>query len=92
MNSLSFACNYANDTTPHASGYLLNYVMIQLDHDSNTLLDWFRDNFMTLNEGKYQLLVCGHKHECIFANIGSMQIWEGLVGKYSGGMLPLGDT
>ena len=69
-------CNFADDTTPHASGDVLKDVMIQLEHDSNTLLDWFRDNFMTLNEGKCNLLVCGHKHECMFANIGSTQIWE----------------
>ena len=31
---------------------------------------------MTLNEGKCHLLVCGHKHECMFPNIGSTQIWE----------------
>ena len=31
---------------------------------------------MTLNEGKCHLLVCGHKHECMFANIGSTRIWE----------------
>ena len=69
-------CNFADDTTPHASGDVLKDVMIQLEHDSNTLLDWFRDNFMTLNEGKCHLLVCGHKHECMFANIGSTRIWE----------------
>ena len=55
-------CNFADDTTPHASGDVLKDVMIQLEHGSNTLLDWFRDNFMTLCEGKCHLLVCGHKH------------------------------
>ena len=43
-------CNFADDTTPHASEYVLNDVMVPLEHDSNTLLDCFRDNFMTLNE------------------------------------------
>ena len=50
--------------------------MIQLEHDNNTLLDWFRDNFMTLNEGKCHLLVFGHEHECMFTNIGGTQILE----------------
>ena len=67
-------CNFADDTTPHASGYVLNYVMIQLEHDSNTLLDWLRDNFMTLNEDKCHPLVSGHKHECMFENIVCTQI------------------
>ena len=31
-------CNFADDTTSHASGDVLNDVMIQLEHDSNTLL------------------------------------------------------
>ena len=52
--------------TPHASEDVLKDVMIQLEHDSNSLLDWFIDNFMTLNEGKCHLLVCGHKHECMY--------------------------
>ena len=78
-------CNFADDTTPHASGDVLKDVMIQLEHDSNTLLDWFRDNFMTLNEGKCHLLVCGHKHECSFLNIGNTRIWE----EYSAKLLGL---
>ena len=31
---------------------------------------------MTLNEGKCHLLVCGYKHECMFANIGNTRLWE----------------
>ena len=54
-------CNFADDTTPHASGYELDEVMINLEHDSNLILEWFRDNYMTLNEGKCHLLVCGNK-------------------------------
>ena len=69
-------CNFADDTTPHASGYELKDVLLRLEHDSNTLLEWFRVNFMTLNEGKCHLLVCGHKNECSFANIGNTCLWE----------------
>ena len=50
--------------------------MIQLELDRNILLDWIRDNFMTLNEGKGHLRVCRNKHECVFATIRSTQIWE----------------
>ena len=42
-------CNFADDTTPHTSGFELNDVLIRLEHDSNVLLQRFRDNFMTLN-------------------------------------------
>ena len=31
---------------------------------------------MILNESKCHLLVCGHEHECIFANIGNTRLWE----------------
>ena len=43
-------CNFADDTTPHASGYELNEVLMRLEHDSDTILNWFRDNYMILNE------------------------------------------
>ena len=69
-------CNFADDTTPHASGYELNEVLMRLEHDSDTILNWFRDNYMILNESKCHLLVCGHEHECIFANIGNTRLWE----------------
>ena len=39
---------------------------------------------MTLNEGKYHLLVCGHKHKSMFANIGSKRIWEEYAAKLLG--------
>ena len=69
-------CNFADDTTPHASGFELNEVLIDLEHDSNLILEWFRDNYMTLNEDKCHLLVYGNKHECIFADIGITKLWE----------------
>ena len=77
-------CNFAVDTTPHASGHVLKDVRIQLEHDSSTLPDWFRNNSMTLNEGKCHLLVCGHKDECMFANIGSTWFWEEHSAKFLG--------
>ena len=50
-------CNITNDTTPHASGFELNKVFIDLEHDSNLILEWFRDNYMNLSKDKYHLLV-----------------------------------
>ena len=60
-------CNFANVTTSHVSGYVLNDVLNLLVQDSTILIDWFRDNFMTLV--KYHLLVSGHRDESVFANI-----------------------
>ena len=65
----SSICNFADDTTPHVSGCVLNDVLNLLEQESTILIEWFRDNFMTLNQGKCHLLVSGHKHESVFANI-----------------------
>ena len=46
-------CNFANDTTPHVSGYVLYDVLNLFEQDSTILSDWFRDHFMTLNQCKY---------------------------------------
>ena len=51
LNDLFYAvekadiCNFADDTTPHASGYDLKEVMIDVEHDCTILVEWFRDNF-----------------------------------------------
>ena len=72
----TYICNFLGDTTRHASGYGLNEVLINLEHDSNLILEWFRDNYMTLTESKCYLLVCGYKHESMNANIGNTKLWE----------------
>ena len=33
-------CNLADDTTPHATCFELNEVLIDLEHDSNLILEW----------------------------------------------------
>ena len=69
-------CNFADDTTPHSSGYNVNEVLTDVEHDSSILLEWFRDNFMTLNADKCHLLFSGHKHEHMFASLSDETIWE----------------
>ena len=39
---------------------------------------------MTLNQGKCHLLVFGHKHESVFANIGETRLWEEYCAKLLG--------
>ena len=39
---------------------------------------------MTLNQGKCHLLVSGHKHESVFANIGETRLWEEYCAKLLG--------
>ena len=56
-------CNFADRTTPHTSKYEVNDVLIRLENNSNTLLQWF----LTLIESKCHLFVTGFKFERVFA-------------------------
>ena len=50
--------------------------MIDIENDCSLLIDWFRDNYLTLNADKCHLIVTGHKHEAMYASIGDELIWE----------------
>ena len=63
-------CNFADDTTPHCNSTNINEAMTNVEHDCTLLVEWFRDNFMTLNASKCHLLVSGFKDELMFATVG----------------------
>ena len=69
-------CNFADDTTPSVCDKNLNFVMQQLEQQSNIALKWLEDNDMKLNASKCHLFVSGNKHEHMWAKIGDDQIWE----------------
>ena len=69
-------CNFADDTTPYVCDKNLNFVMQQLEQQSNIALKWFEDNNMKMNSDKCHLIVSGNKHENMWAKIGHDQIWE----------------
>ena len=69
-------CNFADDTTPYVCDKNLNFVMQQLDQQSNIALRWFEDNNMKMNDSKCHLFVSGNKHKHMWAKIGDDQIWE----------------
>ena len=50
--------------------------MIDIENDCSLLIDWFRDNYLTLNADKCHLIFTGHKHEAMYASIGDELIWE----------------
>ena len=62
-------CNYADDNTLHARDISLNLLMLKLESASMKAIDWFEQNGMKLNPKKCHLLVSGHKHEQMIANI-----------------------
>ena len=77
-------CNFADDTTPYSSHHNLKEAMTNVEHDCAMLVEWFRDNFMTLNAEKCHLLVSGYKEEMMFAKVGDALIWKEYVAKLLG--------
>ena len=49
--------NFADDTTPYAINQDLDKLMTNLEYETSTLLGWFQDNFLKLNEKKCHLFM-----------------------------------
>ena len=77
-------CNYADDTTLYTQGMDLKELLINLEHDSTLLVQWFEENYMKLNKEKCHLLVSGHKYEHIWIKINNYMIWENKNVKFLG--------
>ena len=69
-------CNYADDNTLHICGMELENLMKKLESAANAAISWFKNNSMKMNSDKSHLLVSGHKHEIMIANIGGEQVIE----------------
>ena len=69
-------CNFADDNTFNACDRDLKVLIERLEHDAYKAIQWFKANYMKLNESKCHLVIAGHKFEHIFAMIGSEKIWE----------------
>ena len=67
--------NYADDTSPYAFDYDNIKVIEQLEHVSNILIQWFKDNYMKLNEDKSKLLLSS-KDENISIKVGTETIFN----------------
>ena len=62
-------CRYEDDTTFHACDMNLENLVRRLEYDSFPAIEWFESNYMKLNQDKCHILLSGHKHEMIWANI-----------------------
>ena len=62
----------ADDNTLYTYDIRLNVLIDKLESSANLVIDWFRNNYMKLNESKCHLLVCGNKEEVIIAMIGNV--------------------
>ena len=50
--SKSDIANYADDTTPFAMDRTMDYLLDSLEKDADSLIKWFRDNYLKLNADK----------------------------------------
>ena len=67
-------CNFAYDNT--LCNISLNDLIGKLESSATLVIDWFKNNYMKLNESKCHLLVCGNKEEVIIAKIGHASVIE----------------
>ena len=49
--------NYADDNTPYETGKCLECILTLIEHDAETLLRWFENNFLKMNPDKCHLFV-----------------------------------
>ena len=68
--------NFSDDTTPHSRDIYLKEVMMDVEHDNSVVLEWFRDNYLSLNADKCYLLVSGYKYDAMYASVGDALLWE----------------
>ena len=76
LNHLTDICNFADDTTFHASDLQLDSLLLRLEHDASLVIDWFDYNYMILNQDKCNFLMSGYKYENLWAKVGDSKIWE----------------
>ena len=69
-------CNFADDTNPNASGFNLKDIMTDIEHNCSILVEWFWDNYLTLDTDKCHLIVSGYNYEAIYAKVGDALLWE----------------
>ena len=69
-------CNFADNNTLYTCNISLNDLIGKLESSANLVIDWFKNNYMKLNESKCHLLVCGNKEEVIIAKIGHASVIE----------------
>ena len=69
-------CNFPDDTTFFACDSDLKHLMERLEHDTKLAIEWFKNNYMKLNEDKCHVLVARHRYETLWVNIGETRIWE----------------
>ena len=76
MTDDSDVCNFADDTTYYTCDQNLDALIKRLELVSSKAIEWFKANYMKLNEDKCHLIVRGNKYENVCAKVGESTIWE----------------
>ena len=50
--------------------------MEDVEHDCSILVEWFRDNYLTLNADKCHLLVFGFKYDAMYSSMADALLLE----------------
>ena len=72
----SEVCNFADDTTLYACNKELSKVKENLESSSKVAINWFKTNYMKLNEEKCKFIICGKKDHLETVMVGDSQIKE----------------
>ena len=68
-------CNYADDTTIYTCDTRLENVVSRLENDSKIIIEWFRNNYMKLNEDKCHFMIFGERtNQDVGINIGNCTV------------------
>ena len=69
-------CNFADDTSLNAFDMSLENLIFNLEHDTLSVINWFENNFMKLNEDKCHFIVAANTNEHLWVKVGKEMIWE----------------
>ena len=75
-NIKSDLCNFVDDNTLYACDVSFNVLVEKLETSAKSVIEWFENNYIKLNESKCKILVCGNKEEVIIASVGISKIIE----------------
>ena len=80
-------CNYADDTTIYVCDGNHENVINKLETETLLISEWFRNNYMKLNDDKCHLMIFGEKSNDLSIKIGSTTITESREEKLLGATL-----
>ena len=69
-------CNFADDTSLNSFDMNLENLLFNLERDTLSVIIWFENNYMKLNEDKCHFLIAANTNEHLWINIGNAMIWE----------------